>query len=164
MKQITQKRLKEVLHYDKATGLFLWKQKRGRQGAGSIAGSATGSGGYVRLMVDGQLYLAHRLVFLYVEGSMPKKDVDHRNGLRTDNRYANLRQVTRSTNNQNQRKPHPRSATGFLGVRLDKRYGRYYASIYYDGRKHGLGGYTTPEEAHAAYVAAKRKHHLGCTI
>jgi hypothetical protein len=164
MKTLKQSRLKEVLHYTPDTGLFTWKQKRGRQAVGSIGGSATGSGGYVRLMVDGQLYLAHRLAFLYMEGKMPELDVDHRNGVRTDNRFDNLRHATRSLNNQNRHGAQRRSSTGFMGVTQDKRDGRFYAAIFYNGRKRGLGGYDTPEEAHEAYLSNKRLLHEGCTL
>jgi len=161
---LTVRRLKQVLHYTPSTGQFVWKQKRGRQAAGSTAGSSKGSGGYVRLMVDGTLYLAHRLIFFYVEGRFPKHDVDHINGNRADNRYKNLRHATRSANNQNRRTPHTRNKAGYLGVSFDPRDGRYYARIFFNGKQNSLGGFSTPEEAHAAYTHAKRLFHPGCTI
>ena len=161
---LTQKRLMKVVHYDPVTGVFTWLQKRGRQAAGSVAGSAKGTGGYVRIMVDGTLFLGHRLAMFYMEGRMPKNAVDHMNGVRTDNRYANLRHATTSINNQNRRTAKERNATGYLGVTQDKRDGRYYASIFVDGVKRGLGGFATAKQAHEAYVEAKRRLHKGCTI
>lgn len=161
---LTQEELKSHLQYNPKTGVFVWRIKRGRQAAGSTAGSAAGSGGYVRIMVLKRLYLAHRLAWLYVFGHFPAGELDHRNGLRTDNRIRNLRDATRAVNNQNKRAALPRSFTGFLGVTRDKRDGRYYARIYSNGRQISLGGYATPEAAHAAYVKAKRQLHAGCTI
>ncbi len=49
-----------------------------------------------------------------------------------------------------------------LGVSTD-RFG-FRACITKDGRKHNLGTFRTPEEAHACYLKAKRRMHLGCTI
>lgn len=161
---LTHKRLTEVVHYDPNTGVFTWQQKRGRQAAGSVAGSSTGSGGYVRIMIDGTLYLGHRLAMFYVEKRFPRKTIDHINGVRTDNRYANLRHATTSMNNQNRRHAKAKNTTGFLGVTQDKRDGRYYAAIYVDGVKRGLGGYATAEQAYEAYVEAKRRFHKGCTL
>lgn len=161
---LTHKRLLEVVDYDPHTGVFTWRQKRGRQAAGSIAGSDKGTRGYVRIMIDGTLYLGHRLAMFYMEKHFPRAAVDHINGVANDNRYENLRHATHSVNNQNRRKALERNTTGFLGVTKDKRDGRYYAAIYVDGVKRGLGGYATAEQAHAAYLKAKRMLHKGCTI
>ena len=159
-----QQTLQELLHYDATTGIFTWRTRAGRQAAGSVAGSCKGTGGYVRVMLGGTLYLAHRLAFLYVTGAWPANTVDHINGNPVDNRWSNLRDVTPRVNNQNRHASRTRNKTGFLGVTQDTRDGRFYASIFVAGRKRGLGGFTTPQEAYAAYVKAKRLHHTGCTL
>jgi len=83
--------------------------------------------------------------------------VDHINGAKDDNRISNLRVVTHSQNLHNQRRAQSGSSTGFLGVRRDK--GKYQSMIQADGSRKYLGRFDTAEEAHAAYVSAKRKLH-----
>jgi hypothetical protein len=55
-----------------------------------------------------------------------------------------------------------------MGVSLDERRlgGKktYRAKIRYGGKQHRIGSFSTPEEAHQAYLEAKRKHHAGNTL
>lgn len=81
------------------------------------------------------------------------------NGVRSDNRWANLRMVSRSVNNQNQRRARKDNKSGLLGVRPNR--ARWAASIFVYGKKHHLGTYDTAEEAHAVYIKAKRGLHVG---
>lgn len=107
--------------------------------------------------MNGPGHGAHRLAFLLMTGAMPAGDVDHINGNRADNRWCNLRDVSRAVNMQNLRKPRADNTTGFLGVSLSK--GRYQAQIAANGKTHYLGLYDCPKLAHAAYVARKRLLH-----
>ena len=111
---ITQERLKEVLDYGPETGVFVWLQKRGRRAVGQIADSPT-SYGYTRIHVDGRTYMAHRLAFLYMTGEFPPEEIDHINGVRSDNRWENLRAVSPMINKRNSRM-HDRNKTGVVGV------------------------------------------------
>ena len=98
---ITRERLKELLAYDPLTGLFTWRENRqGHVKAGDVAGYV--SDRYVNLKVDGcrTPYYAHRLAFLYMEGTYPKC-VDHGNHVRTDNRWANLTGTDHAGNSKN---------------------------------------------------------------
>jgi hypothetical protein len=81
-----------------------------------------------------------------------------------DNRFENLREVTNSVNRQNLCKPHKSNKVGLLGVSPTLSRRRFVAQINIDGEHVYLGTYSTPTEAHAAYVDAKRKHHAGCMI
>src|SRR3972149_955610 len=90
-------------------------------------------------------------------GEFPKGDIDHINGDRADNRIGNLRATSRSENMQNLKEAHKDNCTGHLGV-FKKRH-RFGAQIMVDGVKHKLGIYDTPQEAHEAYLEAKRKLH-----
>ncbi len=159
---ITQDRLRELLCYDQETGVFQWLVSRGRARAGSIAGSAD-SYGYLQTKIFGRIYLNHRLAWLYAHGEWPDEQIDHINGCRYDNRLANLRKVSASINQQNQRKARLDNKSGFLGVgRIGK---RWQARISYPGSKDTyLGLFDTPELAHAAYLEAKRRLHPGGTI
>jgi len=162
MSEITAARLRELLHYNPETGAFTRRISR----RGAMAGPITNrpnSSGYVKINLDGRTYAAHRLAWLYVHGRFPTAYVDHINGSKTDNRIANLRDVDASMNLQNQRVAQRGSKSGLLGV-YPKPGGRFESRIMYDGKLRYLGSFDTADEAHGAYVTAKRVHHAGCTI
>lgn len=151
--ELTAQRLREVLDYDPATGVFTWTAWRnyGKAQAGVVAGS-TMPVGYVQIRVDYRRYYAHRLAWFYVHGGWPEV-IDHINGNRADNRIANLRSVSQQVNMQNIRVT--RNKLGFPGVTLHHQSGLYNAAIKVNKVKKSLGYYQTPEQAHAAYAAAK---------
>lgn len=96
-------------------------------------------------------------------GDYPKHNVDHVNGNRRDNRWANLREAPFSLNQENQKRPAVSNKIGLLGVcRPANR--RFKAQIMVRKKQHHLGYFDTPEEAHAAYLDAKRRVHAGCTL
>ena len=67
---ITYARLREVLHYDPATGAFTWlKTLSKRRKAGLSAGSLS-SAGYILICIDDVRTRAHRLAWLYVTGEV----------------------------------------------------------------------------------------------
>jgi hypothetical protein len=151
---------KEYLTYDKTTGRFYWlKSPNRRILVGSEAGTSTNSHGYKELQLGGVLVKAHRLVWLMEIGEMPDQ-IDHMNGVRSDNRIANLRSVSSKENTHNQRRAHKNSKTGVLGV-IAKPSRRYAAEIRVDGTKKHLGTFDTVEEAALAYKTAKLKLHKG---
>jgi hypothetical protein len=158
---LTAERLRELLSYDPETGVFrrIVQVGTGRR-AGSIAGALCD--GYVVIHVASKRYKAHRLAWLHVHGTWPTGEIDHRNGLRADNRIVNLRDVSQSVNLQNQRYARVDSITRLRGASPLR--GKYAAQIFFNGRQHYLGLFATPEEAHDAYLVAKRKFHEGCTI
>jgi hypothetical protein len=157
---LTAERLRELLDYDPETGVFIWKTQSGRQPAGSVAGWKQYSRIYIK--VAGFQIGAHRLAWLYVYGAMPTNQIDHINGDPSDNRIANLRDVTDRENKQNLRKPKAGNKSGYLGVAPNKK--RWLAKITVNRQQICLGTYDTPEEAHLAYVEAKRRLHPTCTL
>lgn len=158
---ITQGRLKELLHYDPESGLLTSKTRRGRLAAGDVLGTIN-TDGYIQLGVDYKDYLAHRLAFLYMTGKWPADVVDHVNGVRNDNRWVNLRAVPVTTNVQNLRQATIVSSSGLLGAFKHRK--RWRSEIRTTAGRLNLGTFNTAEEAHAAYLAAKRELHEGCTI
>jgi hypothetical protein len=161
---ITRARLLELLAYDPASGLFTRLTNAGGRRAGEIAGTPH-SHGYTKISVDGTVYLAHRLAWLYAHGSWPSGDIDHKNGLVTDNRLANLRDVPHSVNLENQRRATARNKTsGLLGVSWAANRQGWRADISLANRTKYLGTFATPELAHESYLSAKRELHEGNTL
>jgi hypothetical protein len=154
---INQSSLKEVLNYDPLTGIFTWKVSGSGRRIGKIAGGI--DDGYNKIKVNNKLYKGHRLAWLYVYGTWPMADIDHINGQRADNRIANLRDVSRTHNCQNQYLPHKESSSGVLGVTWHKRMGRFQAGITVDGKRLHLGTFKDSGEAHNAYLKAKQQYH-----
>lgn len=99
---LTQERLRYLLHYDMASGIFTWKKRTSwRVKIGSVAGHRNKSLGYILIKIDGTLYLAHRLAWLYMYGPFDG-EIDHRkNKDGFNNRISNLRLCTSSQNKMN---------------------------------------------------------------
>lgn len=145
---LTQARLKEFLAYDPETGVFTnIKSGKGRKPVGSVADSPH-KDGYTTSMIDGKNYMHHRIAWLYVHGIFPPDDIDHINGLRSDNRLCNLRAARRFENCQN---------TESAGVWFEA--GKWRASLAVQGEKHYLGRHSTKVEAEAARRVAKAQLH-----
>lgn len=155
-KIVSAERLREVLHYDADTGHFTWLVSHPRVRSGDSAGCINHDG-YICIRIDGSSYMAHRLAWLYMTGEWPAGDIDHKYGIRNDNRWSELRVADHVKNGQNQRKAQKHNKCGLLGVYA--RYGRWRATIRVAGKGKHLGCFDTPAEAHAAYLAAKAGLH-----
>ena len=92
------------------------------------------------------------LIFL-----IAKSIIDHINGVKDDNRFLNLRLIDREGNGHNLHKPYSNNTTGYLGV--SARNGHWYAQITNKGKKHHIGYFDSPIEAHQAYLKVKRSIH-----
>ena len=162
---LTQAKLKEYLKYNPDTGLFtrIKISVKNQCKLNEIAGSIHAEG-HITITFFGKSYQAHKLAYLYINGNLPIKFIDHINGDRTDNRWCNLREATPRQNSQNQRKAHSHNVCGFLGVNFRKETNKYRARIRHNGILINIGQYDTPEEAHQAYLIEKRKLHEFCTI
>jgi hypothetical protein len=112
---------------------------------------------------DGKSYFAHRVAWAFFYGE-PDEDIDHIDGNPSNNKIENLRSVKHKENQQNLRKARKDNVSGFLGVAFHKQTGRYTAQIWKDNKKNHLGIFKTAQEAHDAYLDAKRKMHSTCTI
>jgi hypothetical protein len=155
---VSHERLLALLAYDENTGVFTRRIAIGRHGcyrAGVIPGGP--SKGYWKICIDGFKYFAHRLAWFYVHAEWPTQQIDHIDGNRLNNAIANLRLASNAENSQNERTPRANNKSGYLGVSFDR--GKWAAWIKIDGKTKNLGRYLTPEEAHVAYVEAKKKIH-----
>lgn len=149
---LTAERLRELVDYDKHTGVFTWRLSRRRCRPGSRAGY-TREDGYVFIRIDKRLYRAHRLAWLWSYGEFPALEVDHINRDPSDNSLANLREVNSSQNKQNTM-VRSDNRSGYKGVHKHSQTGKWTAQIAIDGAAKHLGCFASPEEASAAYNAA----------
>jgi hypothetical protein len=155
-------RLREVLTYDSTTGRFTWLVKVTRYTCVGAYAGGVHSSGYVIVCVDGTLHRGHRLAWFWMTGKWPEGPIDHLNGIRHDNRFSNLREVTHQANTQNIRGAQVNNKTGYLGV--CEHGSSWRAQIKLNGKRVVLGSFPSPYLAHEAYLAAKRAIHDGCTI
>lgn len=154
---ITLERARQLVAYCPETGIFTWKlNRRGSARAGAVAGCDDGSG-YWRIGLDRGSYLAHRLAWLFAYGDWPAHEIDHRNGVRSDNRVENLRSATKTENMRN-RGLHRNSTTGVSGVHFDARKQRYRARIKIGGANKSLGFFKSLDDAAAARQRAEQEH------
>jgi len=164
-KNLSAEMVKTILDYSEETGLFTWRANSGRWGrikAGSVAGS--NSHGYTTIVLDGARHPVHRLAWLVTHGMWPSGEIDHINGMRSDNRIANLRDVPKRINGQNRRAANAdNKSCGLLGATPNGKTG-WMAQITVDGKRVYIGTFRTAEAAHVAYVEAKRTLHAGCTL
>lgn len=158
MRQIDSTRLKEILNYDFETGIFTWKERLARcVWVGQIAGCSKFN--YTKIVIFSKTYSAHRLAWLYVHGESPQGMIDHINGNKHDNRICNLRLANNSENQQNQKKAQSNNKSGYLGVDFHKRSNSWRATLVVNKKRTEYRGFSTPEEAHQAYLDAKRELH-----
>jgi hypothetical protein len=158
----TIERLAQAISYSPSTGELRWRVKIGSLSPGQLAG-AKNKKGYICLMLDGKPLYAHRVAWALATGAWPTGVVDHINHDKSDNRLENIRDVSRTANRQNQRAALSNNSTGIIGAGARK-YGRYVAGIKANGEYHYLGSFGNPQDAHQAYVEAKRKLHEGNTL
>ncbi len=150
----TQDALKSVLFYDPSSGVFKWKETRPASRIGSEAGYI-GCQGYLLIKLDQTTYKAHRLAFVYMTGSCPAQ-IDHIDGLRSNNAWDNLRacDYVENARNASIRKD---NIFGVAGVGWHRRTGKWAARIRTGGRVLHLGLFSTIDEASEAYQNAKLK-------
>lgn len=153
--ELTAEKLRELLHYDKESGIFTWKVRTSSSvKVGDVAGRQNGDG-YRLISVQSRDYLAHRLAWLYVHNSWPKDQLDHINRIRTDNRMANLREVTNKQNQQNRSKS-SHNTSGHPGVSWHKQRSKWQATITHNYKLIHLGYFENLEDAVAARKAAEK--------
>lgn len=156
---LTQDVLRRYLRYDAQSGLFFWTSKPSRSTKiGSRAGTLDRHG-YVLICIGRVRFLAHRLAWFMERGAWPENDIDHINGVPSDNRLCNLRPATRGENLQNQRRAHSHNQSRLMGAFRVGGASTFMARIVVDGKKIRLGNFATAEEAHAAYMTAKARLH-----
>lgn len=149
MKQHTYRQIKKELRYYPKTGLLKWLvPKQGRK-KGIIPGTIT-TGGYRLICFDGVLYKVHRISWLLMKKRWPRREIDHKDGVPSNNRWKNLRKATSAQNKYNRRR-NKTNTCGYKGVGWKADHKKFYARIRIEGRMTFLGYFFTPRLAHLAY-------------
>ena len=146
-KELPLQRIYELLKYDEESGNLLWKTDRLNTKAGKVAGCLN-TAGYVQVYLDNVPYYAHRIIYALSFSQKAFEFIDHVDGNRSNNRLNNLREVSSAANAQNNK---------VRGTTLS-RYG-WCSSITTNYQQKHLGYFDTEEEAHQAYLEAKKIYH-----
>ena len=150
---VTQQELKTKYRYCQDKGLFY-------HNAGPKAGGVCGvkrPDGYIKIDINRKTYLAHRMAYLYMTGTLPVDVIDHINGIKHDNRWANIRAVTQQQNSCNQHKLRNGKSSPYKGVSWDSERGLWIAYITHNGRMKNLGRFSDVCMAAEAYNSAASK-------
>jgi hypothetical protein len=157
--QLTVERARKLFSYDPETGVLTWQVRTSnRIKIGDPAGCIAIHGKEKKrrvlvLRVDGELYLASRIIWLIVTGEWPERLVDHKDRDPINNRWVNLRLATHTQNSGNLLRANRHGLKGISSETIGN-YTRYKAEITKHGKRTHLGWFPTPEEAHAAYIGA----------
>lgn len=166
---LTQDYVRECFDYNPDTGVLTWRARPvehfkrhkefliwNKRFASKLPGCLNDSG-YLRVCINNKQYRAHWIIWLYVYGKFPTCYLDHINGIRSDNRLVNLREVSTVENSRNQRLS-PKNTSGQTGVYFDKSRNKWFAFIHLNNRAKSLGRYEKFEDAVAARLAANKKY------
>lgn len=152
-------RVRECFDYNQDTGVFIWKiRTSNRIRVGDPTGCISTTDGYMYIRLDRRNHVAHRLAWAFVHGYFPPDDVDHINGIRSDNRIGNLREASRAENGQN-RKTSSNNKSGVKGVCRHQKSGKWRAQVHFEGKQHFFGLYDSLECASEAARAGREKLH-----
>lgn len=161
--------LNECFIYNKDTGILIWKdrprghfntdrghktflsQKYGKE-TGCVSTTSCGMS-YIKVAINKKLYLAHRIIWIMVNGDIPDGfEIDHIDHDGTNNSINNLRLVCSSDNKKNRTKVKT-NKSGCMGVYFNRRINKWVAEIVSKGDHIGLGSYSDKNDA----IEARRK-------
>lgn len=155
---ISHDRLLELLIYEPATGLFRRKIAQGRFDAGSVSGSISAKIGYWEVSVDGQRYYGHRLAWFYMTREWPVATVDHKNLVRSDNKWENLRAASKAQQIMNTPIT-KRNKSGVKGIFFDQQTQKWGAEIRVNGIRVWLGRFDSLDVAEAIILEKRSELH-----
>lgn len=155
---LTAEEANSLLDFDPDSGILSWKYRLGLSGKASnwnkrYAGHqilGVNGHGYVQLSIHKRKYEAHRIIWLMARGSLPTRKIDHKNGIKTDNRLNNLREATTAQNAWNSKKAR--------GASIHAQTGRWQSRISLNGTSKFLGLFDSELEAMEAYKLACIAH------
>lgn len=158
IRSIPVEKVQSLLRYDPISGSLHWRESRGRMAAGMVAGCVRGDRGYVQVRIDGAIYYGHRLAWVLKTGKpIPEgAEIDHRDGVTSNNRSGNLRLATSQQNKRNMQTP-SHNTSGVKGVTYRKNKARWQAQISVNNQCRYLRSFKNFEDAVAARQKAERE-------
>ena len=154
---LTQELLRKYLHYDPDTGIFTWINKPAKRiEVGSVAG-ALRPNGYYQIRLFHKIYRSHRLAWFYMEGYFPENDIDHIDRNPANNKWNNLREVSKACNSRNSKVP-VNNKTGIKGVSKQKRCKKWRAQISVNNTPIQLGHFADKIDAAKARWEAEKEY------
>lgn len=148
--------LKLLFSYDPDTGAIHWIAK----GKGMIKKKAAGTllhSGYLGICVGSKRWQAHRIAWALHNGQWPKDQIDHINGIKTDNRICNLREATNSQNGKNLGLSKV-NKSGIKGVSFEAYTNKWKATIRVDGKSISIGRFNSIDDALIARQLAEKHY------
>ena len=155
-RNVTQSYLKSLMSYDPITGVFTRLKTMGGQVAGSVAGSIN-SEGYTLISIHGKSYKAARLAHLYMTGEMPK-EADHKNRVRSDDRWENIREATHGQNGAN-KNIQKNNTSGSKCVCWDKNMRSWAVQLSVNGKRKQIGRFKDLELAELVAEESRIKYY-----
>ena len=155
--------LHERLRYEPETGKLFWRYCESMprcwnaRWSGKEALASLHANGYLEGAIDNKNCWSHRVIWAMEHDSWPVHQIDHIDGNPSNNRIANLRDVTQSVNMRNATK-HIHNTSGFNGVEFVKNSKKWRANMKIDGKKTHLGYFDNIEDAIASRKEANLKH------
>lgn len=131
---LTQDRVKELFSYDPVTGLLTRLVSVGTAKAGTVITGGRDRDGYMKIAIDRCTHQVHRVVWLYMTGSLPIHQIDHRDHARSNNKWLNLREATVAQNTRNS-KIRCTNSSGVKGVYWCKATKKWRGEVKHDGKR-----------------------------
>ena len=169
MNEIDIEILRELLSYDPDSGVLTWKvrdrkwfktDRNYRWWNTRFAGkdiACVDARGYILVCIFYKLYKVHRVAYAIYHDIWPSEQIDHINGIRTDNRIINLRNVSNQENLKNQA-INIKNTSGTIGVSWSKQSNKWIAQIKVNGKQKHLGYFTNIENA----ISARKQAEIDC--
>ena len=150
--------LREYFDYNPDTGVMTWikNPKRGQKVLGKSFGN--NCQGYLVGMFKRKTYRVHRLIWMWMTGEWPEKDIDHINGIRDDNRWVNFRLADDIQNQQNAKMPKT-NTSGVKWVSWHKRDKRWLVNLKINGKNYCFCAFKDFELAELVATEARDKYH-----
>ena len=149
------------VNYDPATGAMTWRRMENSRSRQDRRCGSVDSDGYVSIYLrfEGRRVkvVAHRVAWFIAHGRMPEHEIDHKNGVRSDNWIENLRDVPRAVNTKNAAL-RADNKSGVSGVFWDTKCRAWRAQVRVSGKRHGLGRFADLDAAKAALLSFRSRH------